>query len=472
MISLRQRLTWFLALGLGALLLMAMAVVYPAARRWLTAEFDAALLTKARALTTLPEEGRRGINLAFTERILAEYQRTNTPEYFQVWLGDGVVQARSPSLGTNALPWRVGPETAPAHWPLTLPDGRPGRAVGIGFSLDDSATTDANSFSVVFARDTLELDRTLRVLLTGLVIGGAALLALMIWVVGGATHAALGPMESLARDVTNIHAASLSKRFDPHGVPVEMKPVVEQLNQLLERLETAFAREQRFTANAAHELLTPVAELRSLAEAAARWRDDREATVQFSADVQDTAQQMERTIRGLLSLAQADASAVDTRREPVDLSALLEELRPGLEGRLRARRLSLEWRIMPGIVAPGDRTQCRAILVNLLDNATEHAPPGGRVNCELGRNAQEFLFTIANSNPGLTSGDLPHLFEPFWRKDTARSDRAHTGLGLSLVRAFAEQLGWHLSIALPETELVQVQVRGPLAGAKQPGGLG
>jgi signal transduction histidine kinase len=460
MTSLRQRLTWFLALGLAGLLVAAVAVIYPAARRWLTAEFDAALLAKARALTTLPEENRQGINLAFTERILPEYQRANTPEYFQVWLGNGVVQARSPSLGTNSLPRRVGTESAPAHWALTLPDGRAGRAVGIEFSLDDGVTSDDGSFSVVFAGDILELNRTLRMLLTGLVVGGVALLGLMVWVVGRATKAALRPMESLAREVTDIHPASLSKRFNARDAPAEMKPVVEQLNQLLKRLETAFAREQRFAANAAHELLTPVSELRVLAEAAAKWADDPAATAQFSADVRDTAREMERTIRALLALARAEANAADLHRGPVDVSALLEELRRSVEDRSRARSLSLEWQVTLGIVVPCDATQCRTIMSNLLDNAVEHTPSGGRMHVQLGQDADGFLFTVANSNSGLAAEDLPRLFEPFWRKDTARSDRAHAGLGLSLARACAEQLGWKLSVALPDGSVVRVELRG------------
>jgi len=462
MTSLRQRLTWFLALGLGALLAVAVAAVYPAARRWLTTEFDAALLAKARALTTLPEAGREGINLIFTERVLPEYQRTNAPEYFQVWLGDGAVLARSPSLGDGTLPRRVGPEKTPAHWSLTLPDGRPGRAVGIGYSLENAAPTNANAefaFAVVLARDTLQLQRTLRHLVMSLVIGGVALIALMVWVVGRATRAGLRPLDSLAREVTGVHATTLAQRFQLDGTPAELQPVVEQLNQLMARLETAFAREQRFAASAAHELLTPVSELRVLAEAAARWRDDPEATAQFAADVQETALQMERMIRALLALARADGGAAEAPREPVDISALLEELRGGVEVRLRARQLTLDWpETTPGIIALADATQARAILANLLDNAVEHTPDGGRVCCRLGRNGEGFLLTLTNPNPGLTPEDLPHLFEPFWRKDPARSDRAHAGLGLPLARAFAERLGWKLSVELTEGSLVQVRL--------------
>jgi two-component system sensor histidine kinase QseC len=469
MTSLRQRLTWFLALGLGALLAVAVAAVYPAAHRWLTAEFDAALLAKSRALTTLPGAGREGINLAFTERVLPEYQRTNAPEYFQVWLGDGVVLARSPSLGTGSLPQRVGPESAPAHWSLALPDGRPGRAVGIGYSLESLATNATDfSFAVVLARDTQPLQRSLNGLVTGLFLGGGALIALMVWFAGVAARAGLRPLDSLAREVQDIHADTLGKRFRLAGSPAELKPVLEQLNHLMERLEAAFAREQRFAASAAHELLTPVSELRALAEAASRWCDDPEATAHFAADVRESAEQMERMIRALLALARAGGGAAEAVREPVDVSAMLEDLRGSLEARLRDRQLALDWQVAPGIIVSAEATTAHAILVNLLDNTVEHTPEGGRVTCCLERSDGGFLLTLANTNPGLTPAEMPRLFEPFWRKDAARSDRAHAGLGLSLVRAFGEQFGWEVCAGLKEGGQVQMRLRGCADGRIKP----
>lgn len=167
MISLRGRLTWILLAGLAGLMALGGSILYPAVRHVLIAEFDHAQLAKLRAFTTLPEPGRQGINLGFTERVLSEFQPGPDAEFFQVWLQDGSVLARSPSLGNHDLPLHLGSENEPLFWSLTLPDGRPGRAVGIGFgepgasvAKTASAAPQSYNIGVVLARDTVRLERT------------------------------------------------------------------------------------------------------------------------------------------------------------------------------------------------------------------------------------------------------------------------------------------------------------------------
>ncbi len=453
--SIRQRLTWTLMAGLAALMIMGGAVLYPAIKHILFAEFDSALLAKARALTQLAEPGRDGMSLNFTERPLPEFEGGPQPEYYQVWMFDGSVQARSPSLGDLSLPRRAGPETNPVFWNLTLPGRRPGRAAGLGFiPLEDDTGVAAENdpghytFSVVFARDTVELHRTLKGLLGGLALGGLVLLLLVGWVVRRATRKGLQPVDALAEEVTRIDANSLTRRFQPAGTAAELNPIVDQLNRLMDRLENAFQREKQFTANAAHELLTPVAELRTLAEAAQRWRDDPEISGRLPDEALELAQRMEHMLSVLLALARTQAGLANVRSESVDLAELLEELRACFKTKIAAKNLDVACSVSGSHRVRTDRELVRSILFNLLDNAVEYTPAKGRIECEIEPHNASSIIRIANTNDSLTEAELTKIFEPLWRKDAARTGSAHTGLGLALVKSLSDSLGLRIEARL------------------------
>lgn len=448
--SLQQRVSFGLIGALGAVLLLAGLLAYPALRSLLLEEFDYALLAKARALTSSTTSGGRGVNLRFTEYPPSEFQPGSRAEYFQVWSRQGEFVTKSPSLGEAELPRFGNPTNDLTFWNLTLPNGTSGRALRMNLKLDETA---ASGYAVVFARDTVRLRRVLREITGGLFVGGVLLLAMAAWMARLATRQGLRPVTALANDVTRIDATSLGTRLSTENTPPELRPVVEQLNSLLERLREAFDRERRFSANVAHELLTPVAELRALAENASRWREDREATGQFADDVIDAARQMERQVNTLLVLARSERGELKFQRESFDLSALIEEVRVSVQPCLQAREQQLDWLVPSGMTVSNDRSACRAILQNLFDNAVEYTPPHGRIRCRLERAGDAITFTLANTNPGLQPDVLPRLFEPFWRADAARSDRAHSGLGLALAKSLAVALHGRLEAHLVRDEV-------------------
>lgn len=461
--SLQQRLSLGLALALGTLLVLGGLLAYPALRSLLMEEFDYALLAKARALTAPTTADGQGISLRFTEYPPPEFQPGSRVEYFQVWSRDGAVAAKSPSLGDAELLRPADATNDLRFWNLSLPDGRPGRALGINLALDEGA--EVSGFTVVLARDTMRLRSVLRTAAAGLVGGGVLLLAAAAWLAHITTRAGLRPVAVLADEVTHIDATSLATRLSTAEAPPELRPIVEQLNSLLGRLHNAFDRERRFSANVAHELLTPVAELRALAENAVRWREDREATGQFAADVLEAACQMERQVNTLLALARSERGELSLQREAINVSVLLDELRAQIIPRLQTKRLELDWLVPTPVVLFTNEAACRALLQNLLDNAVEYTPPGGRIICRLERPERVYVFTLANPNPGLKPDDLAHLFEPFWRADAARTDRAHSGLGLALAKSLVATLRGDLQVTLTRRDEVQFTLSLPTEDA-------
>ena len=153
-------------------------------------------------------------------------------------------------------------------------------------------------------------------------VGGFAILMalLLVWRV-----LAIGfrPIESIASQVEKLDADSLSSRIELPRAPRELAPIADQLNALLKRLDASFERERRFADNVAHELRTPIAELRSLAMVGAKWPDDEESVAEFFADVNDIAGRMEDVISDLLLLARCQAGIEQAQSSPTSLRQII-----------------------------------------------------------------------------------------------------------------------------------------------------
>ena len=175
---------------------------------------------------------------------------------------------------------------------------------------------------VAVAHDTGELDRFLAILLWSSILITAVASAGTVAVVQVVVWRGLRPLQDVAARAAQIDEQSLHIRFPLDGLPAELQPICLRLNASLQKLQQAFQRERRFTADAAHELRTPIAELRALANVALRGGDSGTSAVYFE-DARDIAVQMERIVSNLLALARCHAGAMQIVREPVDVSAAL-----------------------------------------------------------------------------------------------------------------------------------------------------
>lgn len=457
--SIRHRLKLPLLLGLGGLILTGAAILYPAVRHIVVGEFDYALLAKIRTLTSLPGMDRQGLSLNFTERDLPEFQVGPEAEYFEIWLADGSVLARSASLGQGDLSAPRGPAVRPQFWNLVLPDGRPGRAVRIGLLSESEGTGGTPDFTMALARSRAHLDRIMGGLLAGLALGGGVLMLAVAWLVQRSVRLGLRPVEDLAAQVCTVDAESLATRFPADELPLELRPISEQLNQLLDRLGGAFERERRFSANAAHELFTPVAELRALAEV--ELQSGGTAVAPLARDTLDIAQKMQCLVQTLLALTRGHPQSPHAREQPVavHVTRLIEEVSASFAGRAGEKNVQWRFSLAPDICVKSDQAMFRSMIVNLAENALDYTPPGGEVAGRLAATANGFIFTLANTTENLTGADLPHLFEPLWRKDRARTDRGHAGLGLALVKTMAAGLGIEVRAELIRQGLLQMTLR-------------
>jgi two-component system sensor histidine kinase QseC len=301
---------------------------------------------------------------------------------------------------------------------------------------------------LVFARSRRELDFTLSVLL--LAIGGTGLVLPIgiALIVQSLVKQGLRPLDRVASEAAAIDSRSLQHRFPVAELPLELQPICQRLNDLLERIQAAFARERRFTGDVAHELRTPIAELYSLTEVALMCSEDEPLNQSTVREALIIARQMDRLVSALLALARCEAGIQKMTCESIQLHEALEQVWMSYAGRASLRGLAHTAEIASGLCIRTDRAMLLSVLGNLFSNAIDHAPEGGRIDIRAGSSGKTVVLSIRNTHEGLTDEDLPHLLEPFWQKDAARTDSTHSGLGLSLVAAFCRLMDVPLSLKL------------------------
>ena len=294
------------------------------------------------------------------------------------------------------------------------------------------------------------------VLLTGLI----ALL------VSGALRKGLQPLSDLNRQIAGLGPEALDRRILLPDAPAEIAVFPSTVNSVMEALHAAFVRERRFTGDVAHELRTPVAEFRAACEVGAKWSDDPALVRRRFENLQESAVNMERMLTHLLELSQLDSGTVRAQPAATGIASLVDFcwFRVCSEGIGSGHRL--ESSIDRSLNLTTDPVILEQIVFNLLNNAACYSPPGSAVVCKSGRiSNDEWELRISNPTDALKQEDIPHLFERFWRKDTARTGGLHSGLGLSIVQALADALGIEVVANLTADKVFTVQLRFPAPNA-------
>jgi signal transduction histidine kinase len=455
-------------------------------RRLLTASFDDALMAQTRVLSAfIEEELGEKVDFDLSDVRLPDFQAGPAAQYFELWVTPDRMAAHSASL-TDAHLGRIDlANNAPRFWNLVLPDGRPGRAVALRLPVPPLRKHRRPAASpyhlgapelqappmeaprpqwahLVVARERASLDVVMRQVALALGLLGVVLLLLVPFIVTRVARRALRPLDRFADRVAEIDARSLSTQVaGPTDVPDELRPIGAKLNDLLARLHASFERERRFSADVAHELRTPLAELRAIADVALRFPTDPEARATAFEDVRDAAIQMEQLVNSLRTLATCGGGGQTVATVAVDVGQLVEHTWARFADRARARSLSVHSGAATRVIIQSDPVLLESVVGNLFSNAIDHAPVGGVIEWAVVVATGEVTVSISNTNVDLRAEDVAHVFEPFWRKDAARTDGAHSGLGLSLAEAFAGLLAGRLTLSLESPDRVRAQLRLP-----------
>jgi two-component system sensor histidine kinase QseC len=255
----------------------------------------------------------------------------------------------------------------------------------------------------------------------------------------------LAPLSALARQVAARRPGTITP-FTLARTPAEIAPLVEALNGLLARVGDALEPPRRFTADAAHELRTPLAALKLHTQNAARAA----SAAERESSLQRMLLGLDRTVHlaeQMLAYSRAVAPGDTSRLERVALAALLDEAADGVQPRAEERRSEVEIDVSPDAAdaaVAGDRQKLLSLVINLLDNAVCYGPEGGRVRAELRREGNAAVLAITDEGPGIPPELRERVFESYYRiPGTAGSGG---GLGLAIVRESAEAHGAGVTI--------------------------
>ncbi len=300
---------------------------------------------------------------------------------------------------------------------------------GPGIQLRVLALRD-NKYTVVVYTDVSRVDDSVRVLTKAALIGApiaVLLLGLSIYFVTTLTLRSVAALRHGAADIT---AAGLSgQRLPVPGAQDEIQRLAVTLNQMLDRIEAATARQRTFVGDAAHELRSPLASLRVQLEVSQRMGPSTDWP-ELIDDVLIDVSRLDRLVEDLLALARLDETGgASARHEQIDLGALVESITQNYEH----ARVPVECAGAPDILVLGSRDALHRVVVNLVDNAVRYARSGVQVDVDA--DGPFARLTITDDGPGLPESERERVFDRFYRAETSRSrDSGGTGLGLPIVR--------------------------------------
>jgi len=300
-------------------------------------------------------------------------------------------------------------------------------------------------------------------------------LLLLVAATGGywLSRRALSPVDALVRTARQVSGTKLNSRLQKLETGDELQRLSDTLNEMLDRIETAFLRITEFTADASHELRTPVSLIRTEAELALR-RSRGEA--EYKEALRHILLEAERTtalIEQLLALARADSGRETLRLQPVDLRETLRSVIDGWRQVAEIRNLEFSASLgVPDFLVLGDETLLRRLVDILLDNACKYTSAPGSVRLSLAPKGESAVITVQDSGVGIAEEEQSKIFERFYRVDKARSRaQGGAGLGLAIAQWIVTQHGGTIAVesrsgdgATFRVELptIAVPVRNPL----------
>lgn len=448
MTSIRRRLALPLGIAIALLFLLSGVGISVSMRHALYSRLDDSLYARALTLISAAEIDDDEFEFDSSVKELGDFRKGR--DFYEVRrTSGGTAIEKSPpgaTIGSLPVPGEDGPLAVDS-----ILDGKPARFHLQRFVPKEDDDHRFRDLYLIIGTPTADLQAQLSLLRNIMLAAGAVAIVATVVVVHYAVRGGLKPLGVLTDELNAIQPDQLGRRLETSHLPAELKPVGQSLNEWLQRLETSFERERRFSSHAAHELRTPLAELRAMAELGTLFPD--EATPERFGEMLAVSDELSALLERLSLLSRTESGRHPVSREPVDLLAAVDLAMERVSRQADERGVRFEAEVDTTPFS-SDPVLWGTILQNLIGNAAVYAPPSSRVRIIAGPGK----LTVANPAPDLTPTDVTLLFERFWRKDTARSDREHSGLGLSIVQATAKALGGECRAELSEDGVLSITV--------------
>lgn len=492
-VSLRARLLSGVVVGTVLLLCVFCVIVYTVTRRTLISNFDDSLLSTAKMLSAVVEdEGERHggedggedggegeheredhergdgeieLGFEFDVRMTPAFNNLNGGGYYQFWNCKGDAVERSPSLGESNLPYYGGESVGPVYLRCVLAGGEVGRVVCYKFMprTERDSHLENKAVTLVLGRDASEVYDFLGFFRWLLVNCSLVIVALSSYVAAKVTRIGLRPVHTLASEIASVDEYALDQSFFEEAYPAELVPICECLNGLMERIKSSFERERRFNADVAHELRTPLAGIQTAIEVCLSRNRKADEYVGALEGCLAISMTMNRLVSTLLALSRLDAEQISFDMQNIDIKCLIEDHWQDFSEKADGRNLSFENLVGDDVCCFADKDHLGMIISNVLDNAVEYCDGGGQIRVVAVESGGAMLLSISNTGCVLSQEDVGHVFDMFWRADSARTDTGvHSGIGLAVVRKIAKVLGVEVRVAIEDDSVFTIWLELPI----------
>jgi two-component system heavy metal sensor histidine kinase CusS len=477
--SLAARLTAWYAGSAFALVLACTGLLYVALARSLDRDDDDSLADKVHALRAALR-GRPGDGAALRHEAEAALEgRQLSKVYVRVLGADGRSVLEAPGMGEalppEAFPAPVGPDEGPGSGTdLRSAGGRPFRALAARARGPEGAV---HVIQVALDRsqeeEMLAGYRRGMALVLGVALVGCALAG--YWI----ARRGLRPVREVTAMARRIRPATLGERLGTAGLPAELLALADTFNAMLDRLEDSFGRMARFSADIAHELRTPVNNLRGEAEVALGKPRSPEEYREALGSCLEECDRLARLIDSLLFLARAESPKTQVERERLDVGRELGAVQAFYEAAATEAGIRLSVVEPGGLFAELNRPLFQRAVGNLVANALAHTSPGGAVTLSASRDGAAVHVEVADDGCGIDPAHLPYLLDRFYRVDASRTsstkpglrkgDGGGVGLGLAIVKVIAELHGGGVAVTSEVGRGTRARLRFPAAGSPAAG---
>jgi two-component system heavy metal sensor histidine kinase CusS len=448
--SLAARLTAWYVGSAFLLILLATGFLYWALITNLDREDDQLLRDKIHVLGTILREEAGAATALEREVELETGAGRRVPVFLRVLDPKGAHVLETPGM-SDRLPASLFPEPGPIQSEpgpgreIETPDGQAYRVLAARLPADsarESGYLIQAALDRTYEEDLLAGYRRDLGIVLGIALGVCALAGYQI------VRRCLQPVNAMAERVQGIQPTTLNERLPVAGLPAELSVLAGRFNAMLDRLEDSFSRLARFSADIAHELRTPVNNLRGEVEVALGKPRSLDEYREVLGSALEECGRLTRIIDSLLFLARAESPQARVAGEPLDVGQELATVRDFYEVAAAEKGVTLEVMAAEGIVAALDRTLLQRAVGNLVANALDHTPAGGVVTLTARATGPEVVIEVADTGCGIPPEHLPHIFDRFYRVDQARTNASgRVGLGLAIVQSIAALHQGTVSIA-------------------------
>lgn len=459
-LSIGLRLTvWYLAI-------FAVAQIVFASGMWLTLRYHLYAITDdnlrdeiADLRTLLESQAPDASNAALQEALGRSY--ADSGEYLELYDQSGNLIFQSPALRDRQLAWKAATVDGSEAFQNLSIDKKHLRFITRWMESGN------RRFLVHFGLSARQVRETLEAFQEYLWMAAPLVFLLAAGVGYWLSRRALAPVDQLTRTARTVSGSNLSGRLEKLHTGDELQRLSDTLNEMLDRIEVAFRRVSQFTADASHELRTPISLIRTEAELALRRSRDAEEYRTALGHIQAETERTTHLLEQLLALARADSGRETLEIGPLDPRILVQQVADAWGNVVRARGLEFSAEITTEDVSVlGDESALRRVLEILLDNALKYSSEAGSVRLRLAKAGECAVVSVEDRGVGIPANEREKIFERFYRVDKARSHTlGGSGLGLSIARWIVQQHGGAISVKSKVGEGSVFEVTLPLNGA-------